>query len=106
MRTVDGRVLAEPFSEKGTMVSTTASGVRYVGNYDHLLKTTALADGPEGIKTGDSIYCKGVSVRAPWAKSFDLGLGRSAILIPLAEVVIVDTPKDIGIAPVVEHPDE
>ncbi len=91
MRTLDNRVLLRPFDEKGVIISTTPGGIRFVGNYDHLVKSVALADGPDGIKTGDTVYCKGVSVRAPWAKAaYDLGNGTIGILAPREDVVLVE----------------
>ena len=94
MRTTDTRVLVKPFSEKGVIVSKTASGIPFVGNYDHLVKSEALADGPDDIKTGDIIYVAGTSVKAPWAKvAYDLGEGRVGILVPREHVVLIESPR-------------
>jgi hypothetical protein len=88
---MDNRVLLEPFSEKGIIVSTTPAGIKFVGNYDSLVKTKALADGPDGIKAGDTIYVKGISVKAPWSKTaYPLGNGVVGVLAPREDVVLVE----------------
>lgn len=93
MRTLSDKVLAKPFSEKGVIVSTTASGIKFVGNYDHLVKSEVIADGPDGIKAGDTIYVRGTAVKQDWARTaFDLGSGVVGVLVPREAVVIVDSP--------------
>lgn len=91
MKTMDNRVLVRPLDEKGIIVSTTPGGIRFIGNYDHLVKSVALADGPDGIKEGDTIFVSGTSVKLPWAKTvFDLGDGRVGVLVPREYVILVE----------------
>jgi len=94
MRTLDGRIMVEPFKETGIKASTSASGIRYIGNYDSLESSVAIADCPGAdIKKGDVVYVAGTSVKAPWAKLvFDLGAGVKGVLVPKEAVVLVD-PK-------------
>lgn len=107
MRTLDNRVLVKPFSEKGVIVSTTAAGIKFVGNYDHLVKSQAIADGPDGIKAGDTIFVSGTAVKAQWARTaYDLGGGKVGVLVPREHVILVEAPAPTGLPPVVEHPDE
>lgn len=107
MRTVDGRVFARPFTEKGVIVSTTPSGIRFVGNYDHLVKTEALADGADDIKAGDTIYVTGTSVKQQWAKvAYDLGDGKVGVLIPREAIVLIERLYPVSLPPVVPHADE
>ncbi len=106
MRTIDTRVFVAPFPEKGVMQSKTASGIAYVGNYDHLVRSFALADGPQGIKTGDAIYVAGTAVRAPWAKqAFKVG-DVEGVLVPIEQVVLIDPPQTVALPPPVPHADE
>jgi hypothetical protein len=91
MRTISDSVLLVPLTEKGIIVSKTASGIPFVGNYDHLVKSVALADGPDGIRTGDTVYVSGTQVKQPWAKiAYDLGNGVVGVLAPRAAIVLVD----------------
>ena len=107
MRTLADLVLVKPFTEKGVIVSQTAAGIKFVGNYDHLVKSEALADSGADIKTGDIVYVSGTAVKAQWAKTvYELGLGRTGVLVPRQHVVLIDTPPASGLAPIVEHPDE
>ena len=95
MRTMDNRVLLAPLNEKGIIVSTTPGGIKFVGNYDHLVKSVALADGPDGIEVGDEVFVKGTSVRAPWAKTvYDLGNGQVGILAPREDIVLVQSHRE------------
>lgn len=90
MRTLNGNILAVPFEEKGVMVSQNASGIKFVGNYDHLVKTRVLADGPEGIKAGDVIHVRGTSTKTDWARGiFQFGETK-AILVPVTAIVGVN----------------
>ena len=91
MRTLYDVVLARSFDEKGIIVSKTTSGISFVGNYETLVHSVALADGPDGIKTGDIIYVKGTSVKAPWARLiFALADGQKGVLVPRLDVVLVE----------------
>ena len=95
MRTMNDKVFLKVFDEKGVIVSTTPSGVKFIGNYDSLVKSEAIADGPDGIKSGDTIYVRGVSVKSVWAKcTYRLADGTLGVLAPKEEVVLVD-PKSI-----------
>lgn len=91
MRTTDKRVLAKPFSEKGIIISTTAGGIKFVGNYDHLVKSEVIADGPDGIKIGDTVYVQGTAIKQLWAKTiYDVGNGILGVLVPIEFIVLVD----------------
>lgn len=92
MKTLDKKLLLKPLTEKGVMKSRTPAGIPFVGNYDHLVKSEALADyPPENIKTGDMVYIRGTAVKAQWARTvYDLGDGREGVLAPLEEVVLVE----------------
>jgi hypothetical protein len=93
MRTMDNRVLVTPPTEKGVIISTTQGGIKFVGNYDTLVKTEAVADGPDGIKAGDAIFISGTSVKQPWAKVvYDVGHGKTGVLVPREAVILVE-PK-------------
>ena len=90
VRSMNDQVMAVPFSEKGVIVGESPTGIRFVGNYDALVFTKALADGPENIKAGDVLFVKGTGVKQQWAKSiYDLGDGTKFILIPKSEVLLV-----------------
>jgi hypothetical protein len=94
MRTLDNRVLLRPFEEKGVIVSTTPGGIKFVGNYDHLVKSVALADGPDGIRAGDTVFVSGTSVKAPWAKCvYNLGELGTGVLAPRDAVILVETAR-------------
>lgn len=93
MKTVNNVVLVKPFAEKGIIMTQSATGIAYVGNTSSLMKSTVLADGPNGIKTGDIIYVSGQSSKAPWTKLiYELWDGVTGILVPLEAVVLVESP--------------
>lgn len=91
MKTIDGNIFAKPFDESGIIVNKTNSGLKYVGNYDTLIKTEVLADSAWGILEGDIVYVKGTSTKEHWAKTVYEINGVKGIFVPKDNVTLVES---------------
>ena len=92
MKTLNGTVCCTPYAFTGLQVEQRASGLKQMANYSVLTTLTALADGPEGIKSGDSILVDGRGVKQPWGISrFKLPDGTECIFVPISAIYGVES---------------
>jgi hypothetical protein len=94
LRSLNGNVATVPFSKHGLQAKVATSGLVLAENYTKLTPLRVVADGPDGIKTGDIAYVEGKFNNQPWAKAeLEKPDGSKFILVPLIHVAMVERPE-------------
>ena len=94
-RSLNNQVAVAPFPKHGIQPKVQLSGLVLAENYQILTPLMAVADGPDGIVTGDIVYLEGKLNNQPWAKAvLERPDGVKFILAPLLSVSMVERSEE------------
>jgi hypothetical protein len=93
MKTLNDLICATPFPFTGAQTETRGSGLKQVANFTGLVGLRVLADGPDGVQKGDTVYVSGRDVKTYGQNKFKLPDGTECIFVPKSSVYL----KDFGV---------
>ena len=94
MRTANNLVCCEIFPFTGIKTEKRESGLLQMANHSELVALRVLADGPDGIMSGDTVYVSGKDVKAPWAQvHYKIG-DKQGMFAPLSSIFMVQSLEE------------